>query len=152
MATMASGLSPTNLRAICAAVPVLPWALWYCRTEVLARLVAPAFGAACTPSRTESKGRDAPRWPSATDFAAYAPGDNGWPWPGRMRQGAQDKALHFGSISSGTCGVFLCLLFRPMQEGHAAGTRKSSVLRGLVASGFVYYQSERFLMELACSA
>jgi hypothetical protein len=30
MATMASGLSPTNLRAIWAAVPVLPWALWYC--------------------------------------------------------------------------------------------------------------------------
>ena len=33
MATMASGLSPTNLRAIWAAVAVLPWALWYCQRK-----------------------------------------------------------------------------------------------------------------------
>jgi len=35
MPTMASGWSPTNLRAICAAVPVLPWALWYCHLRFL---------------------------------------------------------------------------------------------------------------------
>ncbi|MNF16932.1 hypothetical protein D3C80_2201900 [compost metagenome] len=35
MATMASGLSPMNLRAIWAAVPVLPWALWYCHLRFL---------------------------------------------------------------------------------------------------------------------
>ena len=39
MPTITSGLSPMNLRAICAAVPVLPWALWYC-PEVLAVFVA----------------------------------------------------------------------------------------------------------------
>src|SRR2546427_10163327 len=39
MATMASGLSPTNLRAICAAVPVLPWALWYCHLRSEGRRV-----------------------------------------------------------------------------------------------------------------
>src|SRR4029453_18101475 len=35
MATIAVGLSPTNLRAICAAVPVLPWALWYSHFRLL---------------------------------------------------------------------------------------------------------------------
>ena len=35
MATITSDLSPTNLRAICAAVPVLPWALWYCHLRFL---------------------------------------------------------------------------------------------------------------------
>src|SRR5690606_40072108 len=30
MATITSGLSPTNLRAIWPAVAVLPWAVWYC--------------------------------------------------------------------------------------------------------------------------
>ncbi len=34
MATMASGRSPTNLRAICAAVAVLPWAVWYCHLRL----------------------------------------------------------------------------------------------------------------------
>lgn len=35
MATITSDLSPMNLRAICAAVPVLPWALWYCHLRFL---------------------------------------------------------------------------------------------------------------------
>lgn len=35
MPTITSGLSPMNLRAICAAVPVLPWALWYCHLRFL---------------------------------------------------------------------------------------------------------------------
>ncbi len=46
MATMASGLSPTNLRAICAAVPVLPWALWYCHFRFLPDSKPAAFRAA----------------------------------------------------------------------------------------------------------
>src|SRR3546814_15690433 len=37
MATMASGRSPPNLRAIWAAGPVLPWALGYCHLRFLRR-------------------------------------------------------------------------------------------------------------------
>ncbi len=70
MATMASGLSPMNLRAICAAVPVLPWALWYCHLRFLPDSKPASLSAACTPSRTASSAGCSTIAVIATDFCA----------------------------------------------------------------------------------
>ena len=81
MATIASGLAPTYLRAICAAVPVLPCALWYSNLRFLPASKPAAFSSSRTPSRTASttsssrppvSRNTSPR--SATTLSAVAPG------------------------------------------------------------------------------
>ncbi|MNI40538.1 hypothetical protein D3C73_947630 [compost metagenome] len=68
MATMASGRSPTNLRAICAAVPLLPCALWYCHFRFLPDSKPACLRASCTPSRTASSAGCSTMAVTATDF------------------------------------------------------------------------------------
>src|SRR5690554_995172 len=69
IATITSGLSPTNLRVICAAIAVLPWAVWNCHLRPLAS-VYPAFSSvSCTPSLMESSAGCSTIEVTATDCA-----------------------------------------------------------------------------------
>src|SRR5690606_36177864 len=76
MATITSGLSPTNLRAICPAVAVLPWAVWYCHLR-LSPLLPAASSAARTPSRTESSAGCSTMAVAATDLVSATTLENG---------------------------------------------------------------------------
>ncbi|MOA64774.1 hypothetical protein D3C78_1909360 [compost metagenome] len=54
MATITSGASPMNLRAICAAVAGLPCALWYWYLICLPASKPAAFSSSSTPLRAAS--------------------------------------------------------------------------------------------------
>lgn len=72
MATMASGLSPMNLRAICAAVAALPCALWYSHFRLLPASKPWAFSSSLTPSRMASSAGCSTIDSTSTDLAACA--------------------------------------------------------------------------------
>ena len=61
--------------AIWAAVPVLPWSLWYCHFRFLPDSKPASFRAACTPSRTESRAGCSTMAVTATDFCCALAGE-----------------------------------------------------------------------------
>src|SRR5690606_20195409 len=72
MATMTSGLSPTNLRAICAAIAVLPCAVWNSQSRPLESVYPASFNAFLTPSLSESRAGCSTMDVTATDCAKAA--------------------------------------------------------------------------------
>ena len=72
MATMASGLSPMNLRAICAAVAVLPCALWYSHFRFLPASKPSALSCSLAPSRMASSAGCSTMASTSTDLVAWA--------------------------------------------------------------------------------
>ena len=107
MPTITSGLSPMNLRAICAAVPVLPWALWVLPLEVLAVFVAGLLEGLLDPSRAASSAGCSTMAVTATDLcsSALAPKDRAMP------RGQALRATIY-SCRPASCGDLLIVLAR----------------------------------------